>query len=114
MDRFWQWAWDRYGSRYVWVITIAAFASALPVYLIWSWIVLAVEKSSRYGAAAAVAVVVVLGMSLLTNLPGRHHFVAQNSGQLATRLIAQRRSRIRIPGAVLMPSERWRWYLLRW
>lgn len=96
------------------MITIAAFASALPVYLIWSWIVLAVEKSSRYGAAAAVAVVVVLGMSLLTNLPGRHHFVAQNSGQLATRLIAQRRSRIRIPGAVLMPSERWRWYLLRW
>ncbi len=70
MDRFWQWAWDRYGSRYVWVITIAAFASALPVYLIWSRIVLAVEKSSRYGAAAAVAVVVVLGMSLLTNLPG--------------------------------------------
>ena len=74
MDRFWQWAWDRYGSRYVWVITIAAFASALPVYLIWSWIVLAVEKSSRYGAAFVVAVVVVLGMSLLTNLPGRHHF----------------------------------------
>jgi len=74
MDRFWQWAWDRYGSRYVWVITISAFASALPVYLIWAWIVLAVEKSSRYGAAFLVAVVVGLGMSLVNSLSGRHHF----------------------------------------
>jgi adenylate cyclase len=74
MDRIWQWAWDRYGPRYLWVITINAFASALPVYLIWSWIVLTVEKSSRYGAASVVAVVIALGMSLLSSLPGRHHF----------------------------------------
>jgi len=74
MDRFWQWAWDRYGPRYVWVITMSAFASALPVYLIWAWIVLAVEKSSRYGAATVVAVVVVLGMALLSSFPRRHQF----------------------------------------
>ena len=74
MDRFWQWAWDRYGSRYVWVITISAFASSLPVYLIWAWIVLAVERSSRYGAAFVVAVLVALGMSLVNSLSGRHFF----------------------------------------
>ena len=49
MDRFWQWAWDRYGPRYLWVLTMSAFAPALPVYPIWAWIVLAVEKSGRYG-----------------------------------------------------------------
>ena len=70
MDRFWQWAWDRYGPRYVWVMWISAFVSALPVFLIWSFIVLAVEKSNRYGEASIVAVVVVLGMSVLSNLPG--------------------------------------------
>ena len=30
MDRFWQWAWDRYGSRYVWVITISALLLRCP------------------------------------------------------------------------------------
>ena len=74
MDRIWQWAWDRYGARYLGVITIVAFASGLPVFLSWSWIVLAAEKSSRYGAAFIVAVVVGLAMSLFTNLPGRQHF----------------------------------------
>lgn len=74
MDRFWQWAWDRYGSRYVWVITLVAFVSGLPVFLLWSWIVLAAENSSRYGAALIVAVVVGLAMAFFTNLPGRQHF----------------------------------------
>ena len=76
MDRFWQWAWDRYGPRYVWVMWIAAFASSLPGFLIWSWIVLAMEKSSRYREASVAAVVVVLGMSLLSNprLFGRYYF----------------------------------------
>ncbi|SBS79514.1 conserved membrane hypothetical protein [uncultured Mycobacterium sp.] len=74
MDRIWQWAWDRYGPRYLWVITLFGFASALPVYLIWSWIVLAVEKSSSYGAASVVAVVVALSMSLLSSVHGSHQF----------------------------------------
>ena len=56
------------------MIWISAFASALPVYLAWSWIVLAFEKSSRYGEASAVAVAVVLAMSLLSVLPGKRQF----------------------------------------
>jgi adenylate cyclase len=74
MDRIWQWAWDRYGPRYAWVIWISAFASALPVYLVWSWIVLAFEKSSRYGEASVVAVAVVLVMSLLSVFSGKRQF----------------------------------------
>ncbi len=56
------------------MIAIVAFISGLPVFLIWSWIVLAVEKSSRYGSAFVVAVVAGLGMALLTNLAGSHRF----------------------------------------
>jgi adenylate cyclase len=74
MDHIWQWAWDRYGPRYSWVIWISAFASALPVYLFWSWIVLAFEKSSRYGEASVVALAVVLVMSLLSVFPGKRQF----------------------------------------
>ena len=29
MDRIWQWAWDRYGARYLWAIWVVAFASSL-------------------------------------------------------------------------------------
>ncbi|MFN8033928.1 MAG: adenylate/guanylate cyclase domain-containing protein [Mycobacterium sp.] len=74
MDRIWQWAWDRYGPGYAWVVTIVAFTSGLPVFLIWSWIVLTEENSSRYGPAFGVAVVAGLGMSLLSGLLGRRHF----------------------------------------
>ncbi len=56
------------------MIWISAFASALPVYLVWSWIVLAFEKSSRYGEASVVAVAVVLVMSLLSVFSGKRQF----------------------------------------
>ncbi len=74
MDRFWQWAWDRHAPRYLWVIWLTAFASALPVYLAWAWIVLSFEKSSRYWAAFGVAVAVVLMMAAVGTLPGRRWF----------------------------------------
>jgi adenylate cyclase len=74
MDRFWQWAWDRYGARYSWVICVSAFVSALPVYVLWAWIVLTIEKSGRYAEASVAAVVVVLVMALLTTLPGSRQF----------------------------------------
>src|SRR6478752_1133209 len=62
MDRFWQWAWDRYGPRYLWAMWLTASAAALPVFLVWAWIVLALENSSRYAGAAIVTVAVVLIM----------------------------------------------------
>jgi adenylate cyclase len=59
MDRLWQWVWDRYGPRYSWALYALAVPVALPVQLLWSFLIVAVEKSGDYGEAAAVAVVAV-------------------------------------------------------
>ncbi|MGZ6780107.1 MAG: adenylate/guanylate cyclase domain-containing protein [Mycobacterium sp.] len=71
MDRIWQWAWDRYGPRYLWALLTGAFAATLPVFLIWSWIVLAFEKSSHYVEASFLAVAVTLMMVFVSVFPGR-------------------------------------------
>jgi adenylate cyclase len=52
MDRIWQWAWDRYGARYSWAVYAVAFALALPIHLLWSFLILAIEESSHYVEAA--------------------------------------------------------------
>ena len=54
MDRIWQWTWDRYGARYSWAIWAIVFASMLSAYLLWSFVVVAFEKSSRYVEATVV------------------------------------------------------------
>jgi adenylate cyclase len=70
MDRIWQWAWDRYGARYSWAMWIITFASGLPVYLVWSWSVVAFVKSSHYVEASVIAGVVVLVLAFMLILPG--------------------------------------------
>jgi adenylate cyclase len=70
MDRIWHWAWERYAARYSWAIWIITFASGLPVYLVWSWSVLAVEGSSRYVEASVIACVAVLVLAFVLVLPG--------------------------------------------
>jgi adenylate cyclase len=52
MDRLWQWAWDRYGARYSWAVYAFAFALALPIHLLWSFLIVAIEESSNYVEAA--------------------------------------------------------------
>jgi adenylate cyclase len=70
MDRIWQWAWDRYASRYSWAICAVAFPVALPIYLVSSFVVVAYEESGNYVEAAAITVVVVLLLVYAVNLPG--------------------------------------------
>lgn len=70
MDRIWQWAWDRYGARYSWATWLLTFASGLPVYLVWSWGVVAFEESSHYVEASVIASVAVLVLALMLVLPG--------------------------------------------
>jgi adenylate cyclase len=70
MDRIWQWAWDRYGARYSWAIWIVTFASGLPVYLVWSWSVVAFPKSSHYVEASVIAGIAVLVLAFVLVLPG--------------------------------------------
>ena len=60
MDPFLQWAWDRYGTRYSWVMCAFAFVVAYPIYFTLSLAIVAVEHSSRYWAAAGAAGVAVL------------------------------------------------------
>ena len=70
MDRIWQWAWDRYGARYSWAVYALSFPLTLPVYLSWSFLIVAIEESSHYAEAAAVTVVTVLVLSYVIGLPG--------------------------------------------
>ena len=70
MDLIWQWAWDRYGARYSWAIYAIVFASMLPTYLVWSFLVVAYEKSSHYVEAAVVTGVAVVALAYVVPLPG--------------------------------------------
>jgi HAMP domain-containing protein len=70
MDRIWQWAWDRYGSRYSWALWAIVFQFLLLIYLVPSFVVVTFEKSDRYLEAAAVTAVGVLVLVYATLLPG--------------------------------------------
>jgi adenylate cyclase len=70
MDRIWQWAWDRYRARYSWAIYTVSVSELLPVYLVFSFLIVAFERSDRYVEAAAVTVGTVLVMVYVGILPG--------------------------------------------
>ena len=70
MDRIWQWAWDRYGARYSWVVCAIACPVVLPVWLFLSFVVVAFEKSDQYVEAAVITVVALLVMSYVFLPPG--------------------------------------------
>ena len=74
MDRIWQWAWNRHGARYSWVMCAIAFVLVLPSYVVVSFVVVVFEDSDRYVEAAAVTVVVVLAQCYLFLPPGRRRF----------------------------------------
>lgn len=70
MDRIWQWAWDRHGRRYSWAVCAVVAAVGLPIYVFWSFLIVAVEQSSDYLEAAAVTVVAVPVLSYVVVRPG--------------------------------------------
>ena len=74
MDRIWQWAWDRYGARYSWVICATAFPAFVQLYLTLTFVIVAYEESSRYVEAAAVSVVAALGLTIVMVLSVRRPF----------------------------------------
>jgi class 3 adenylate cyclase len=55
---------------YWWALLIGAFTSTLPVFLLWSWIVVAFEKSSHYVEASVFAAVVALVLNVGNLIPG--------------------------------------------
>ncbi|ORV14690.1 adenylate/guanylate cyclase domain-containing protein [Mycobacterium celatum] len=70
MDRIFQWAWDRYGSRYSWALCALMYPLSLPVFLLWSFIIVAFERSGHYGEAAVFTVVAVVVRAYVLVLPG--------------------------------------------
>jgi adenylate cyclase len=84
MDRIWQWVWDRHGARYFWGIYTLMVPLSMPVYLLWSFLIVAVEKSGAYVEAAAVTVVastVLQWMTLFLGLGERRVVERWAAGQ---------------------------------
>ena len=70
MDRFVQWAWNRYGTRYSWVLCAFAVVVAFPIYLTLALAIVAVEHSNRYWVAAGVAGIAALVFAFTVVRPG--------------------------------------------
>ncbi len=70
MDRIWQWAWDRYGTRYSWVICVISLPWVLMSYLAWAFLIVTVEGSDRYVEAGVVTAIVAPVLPYLVVLPG--------------------------------------------
>jgi adenylate cyclase len=74
MHRIWQWAWDRYGTRYLWAFSAIGYPLLLQIYLFASFIVVAYEKSDHYVEAAVVTVISVFVLLYFSILPGHRPF----------------------------------------
>jgi adenylate cyclase len=70
MDRIWQWAWDRHGPRYSWVMCAVFLALMLPIYLLVSVSIVALEESDHYAEAAVATVMAVPVLVYASVLPG--------------------------------------------
>lgn len=64
MYRIWQWTWDRYAAHYHWAVAVVLFPITLPVYCLWSFLIVSVEGSGQYVKAA----VITVGLALLVHL----------------------------------------------
>src|ERR1700742_3387684 len=91
MDRIWQWAWDRYGPRYLWAVYGISIPVLLVLYLAISLPVVASEGSGHYMEAAAVAVVAAMVTAYVIVRPGmsERQFIEQwAAGQEVDRMRA--------------------------
>jgi hypothetical protein len=70
MDRIWQWAWEHHASRYSWALCVVMFLLMLPAYLMLSFMVVALERSDSYVAAAAATAVALPVLLYAYFLPG--------------------------------------------
>ncbi|MCQ4364708.1 MAG: adenylate/guanylate cyclase domain-containing protein [Mycobacterium sp.] len=70
MDRLFQWLWDRHAARYSWALWALIVLVALPLFLCWSFTIVAFEGSNQYIAAATFTVVAVLIRAYILVLPG--------------------------------------------
>jgi adenylate cyclase len=71
MDRFFQWAWDRYPTRHRWAALAVVLPVGLPLYLLWAFLVVGVEGSRHYVEAAVVSVVALLALNVFAAVASR-------------------------------------------
>ena len=95
MDRIFQWAWDRYGTRYSWVLCAFAFVVAFPIYLTLALAIVAVEQSNRYWPAAGVAGVTALVFAFTVVRPGHRVWWVADGEQDRSRALEATYSRSR-------------------
>jgi adenylate cyclase len=69
MDRFWQWAWDRYRATYWWVVCLVGSVVFLSAYLVWSLAIVAFERSNHYVEAAVFSAVCAAVMAFTVSFP---------------------------------------------
>ncbi len=74
MDRIWQWAWDRFGARHRWAGLAVVLPAGLPVYLFWSFLIVALEGSRHYVEAAVVTLVALLAVNVYAAFADRKRY----------------------------------------
>ena len=70
MDRVWQWAWDRHGPRYSWVVYALSYVVILPIWVMPPLIIVEFEESNRFLVAAAIAAATTLVTAYVVVQPG--------------------------------------------
>ncbi len=70
MDRVWQWAWDRHGPRYSWVVFAVSSLVIMPMWVISALVIVEFEKSDRFLEASALAAALELASMYLLVQPG--------------------------------------------
>ena len=70
MDRVWQWAWDRHGTRYSWAVFALYSVVFLTTWVTTALVIVAFEESDRFLVAAAVAFAIELAAMYLFVQPG--------------------------------------------
>jgi class 3 adenylate cyclase len=70
MDRVWQWAWNRHGTRYSWVVFAISFTVNLPVTALLAFVIAGFADSGRFYSTAAVAVVTTSVAMYVAARPG--------------------------------------------
>ena len=71
MYRIWQWAWDRFGARHRWAGLAVILPAGLPIYLFWSFLIVAVEGSRHYVEASVVTLGALLALNLYAGFADR-------------------------------------------
>jgi adenylate cyclase len=70
MDRILQWAWDRHGRRYSWFLCAVTAIVGLPILVVWSSLIVALERSGGVVPATAVTVIAVPVLAYAAIRPG--------------------------------------------